>query len=157
MSWIYSFTRPGYVEDVEEYNIFKKLLSTWIKSSKVTELLGEETSLALQQWLLDNVFPYEEYFCLLQKDALTNILSVNNKSPRRNQFWAQISQCFRETVPRHGQSWKSHVIARFFEGRNAFSCNHLLYDQKARLVFQSFFEASPDCWRIASFTDLRKG
>ena len=48
-------------------HISKKLLLTWIKSSKVTELLGEETSLALRQWLLDNVFPYEEYFCLFRR------------------------------------------------------------------------------------------
>ena len=75
-------------------------------------------------------FSIRRIFLPFQKDALTNILSVNNKSPRRNQFWAQISQCFREIVPRHGQSWKSHVIARFFEGRNAFSCDHLLYTRK---------------------------
>lgn len=67
MTWLYSFTRPGYVEDIEEYNISKKLLSTWVKSNKVTELLGAETSVSVLRWLLDNVFPYEEYFCLFRR------------------------------------------------------------------------------------------
>lgn len=67
LSWLYSFTRPGYIEDVDEFKISKKLLLRWIKSSKVTQLLGKETSVALREWLVNNIFAYEDYFSLFRR------------------------------------------------------------------------------------------
>ena len=70
MSWLHSFTRPGHAENVEEFSISKKLLTTWIRSTKVTDLLGKETSHSLRQWLFNNVFTHEEYFCLFRRMRL---------------------------------------------------------------------------------------
>ena len=80
LTWLYSFTRPGYVEDFEEYKISKKCLIAWMQDKTVLNLLGKDIVTQLLTWLKESVFIVEHYFLLLQTKASANILPGNHKS-----------------------------------------------------------------------------
>ena len=51
-SWLYSFTKPGYVEDEMEYEVSKKLLFSYLRSSTVARVFDNNHHIIKQSLTL---------------------------------------------------------------------------------------------------------
>ena len=68
-AWIYSFMKPGFCEDEEEYKISKAILFEWLKSTEVNTILGAAGAKTVTDWVR-KVCTHENNFLYYQRKKL---------------------------------------------------------------------------------------
>ena len=82
--WLYSFMRPGYCENKEEYTISKTFLFSYLKSKKVNDILGREDAELCEEWVR-KVLTNENSFLYYQRKNLWAFNQITT-SPLWNQI-----------------------------------------------------------------------
>jgi hypothetical protein len=67
--WMFSWAQPRYCLSREEYNVSKALFLYVLRTTDVTDILGEDATKTIISFARNFVFPHEEHFCyFLRKD-----------------------------------------------------------------------------------------
>ena len=117
--WLYSFMRPGYCENKEEYTISKTFLFSYLKSKKVNDILGREDVEICEEWVR-KVLTHENSFLYYQRKHLRAFYQITTSPHEGTNFGikshaASVRPCHTMTKADRSLALQSELKMRYFE------------------------------------------
>ena len=106
LAWMYSFMKPRFCEDEDEYQTSKKFLFSWLKSREVIDVLGTSDAETVREWVR-KVCAHENDFLYYQRKKLRTYHQITTSPHEGTNSWikshaAAVKPC--HTMLRAGQA-----------------------------------------------------